>query len=290
MGKDKITTATAKKLLKMLEGEHVPSSSLPQTIVSELRNEDLLGVQMHGSRSTYYLIDKFASRRYIESYYLKGHTLEAWINMMSKPNESLSRAILVNETGDSKSQHIRTFRGFLVNCCEPIAIEMNGTSVTLSPTDGIAIFVQNPDSFRIPSDVVVVGIENGENFRKIRLQRHMFQPRRILFVSRYPQSADLRNWLMQIPNPYIHFGDFDLAGIHIYQSEIFKYLGERASFFIPEDIEDRISKGNNALYDRQYSKYAQMNVTDERLQPLVDLIHQYHRVYEQEGYIATSAN
>jgi len=35
-----------------------------------------------------------------------------------------------------------------------------------------------------------------------------------LFVSRYPQtqSKDLLNWLQSIPNPYLHFGDFDLTG------------------------------------------------------------------------------
>ena len=58
----------------------------------------------------------------------------------------------------------------------------------------------------------------------------------VLFVSRYPQSADLREWLIKIPNRYIHFGDFDLAGICIYQSEFYKFLGDRAGFLIPEDI------------------------------------------------------
>lgn len=79
-----------------------------------------------------------------------------------------------------------------------------------------------------------------------------------------------------------------MAGIHIYQTEIFKYLGNRSSFFIPNDIEARIMKGNKDLYNKQYAKFVNMEICDERLGPLVNLIHQYHRVYEQEGYIEES--
>ena len=254
MAKEKLTVATAKKLLRMLDGEQIPSSSLPKTIVSDLRNEDLLGVVSHGSRSSYYLLKRNEARQYLENFYLNGCSIENWIALMNSSDEIMSRATLVKEVGDSKMLSVRTFRGFLVNCCEPIEVQLDGRHYTLSPIEGIATFIQDPESFRIPSDVVVVGIENGENFRRIRLQRHLFHVEKILFVSRYPQSTDLRNWLIQIPNFYIHFGDFDLAGIHIYQTEIFKYLGARSSFFVPKDIEERIMMGNKDLYDKQYAK------------------------------------
>ena len=106
-----------------------------------------------------------------------------------------------------------------------------------------------------------------------------------MFVSRYPQSADLREWLIKIPNRYIHFGDFDLAGICIYQSEFYKFLGDRASFLIPEDVEERLKSGNKGLYDAQYLRYKNLKIIDSRLIGLVEMIHHYGRVYEQEGYI-----
>lgn len=288
MANEKISVATAKKILKMLEGDQLPSSALPKTVVTNLRNEELLGVVSHGSRSSYYLFNREASRQYIETYYLNGKSIENWIATMNSSEETVSRATLVKEVGDSKMLSVRTFRGFLVNSCEPIQIKVNNVTFNLSPIEGIATFIQDPETFRIPPDVVVVGIENGENFRRIRLQRHLFHAEKVLFVSRYPQSTDLRNWLTHIPNSYIHFGDFDLAGIHIYQTEIFKYIGNRSSFFIPNDIEARIVKGNKDLYDKQYAKFVNMEICDERLGPLVNLIHQYHRVYEQEGYIEES--
>lgn len=108
-----------------------------------------------------------------------------------------------------------------------------------------------------------------------------------MFVSRYPQENlfDLREWLKRIPNRYIHFGDFDLAGIHIYLSEFYAQLGDRASFLILSDIEERLADGNASLYDQQYARFKNMEVTDARLLSLVDWIHKYRKGYEQEGCI-----
>lgn len=133
--------------------------------------------------------------------------------------------------------------------------------------------------------MIVVGVENDENFCRIRSQKYLFGDNKVLFVSRYPQSADLREWLIKIPNRYIHFGDFDLAGICIYQSEFYKFLGDRADFLIPEDIEERLKSRNAGLYDTQYLRYKNLNIIDSRLNGLVEMIHHYGRVYEQEGYI-----
>ena len=104
--------------------------------------------------------------------------------------------MLVQETGDSKSIKLRIFRGFLVNSFEPIEAWMGDEAFLIAPSDGVALFIQQPDVFRIPSDVVVVGVENGENFRHIRRQKYLFGRQKVLFVSRYPQSSDLRDWLI----------------------------------------------------------------------------------------------
>ena len=120
-------------------------------------------------------------------------------------------------------------------------------------------------------------------------QREFFESeigsQRLLFVSRYPQSTDLRSWLQNIPNRYIHFGDFDLAGIHIFLTEFHKCLGERSSFFIPSDIEQRLEYGSTIRYDAQYSKFHTLKCDVQNLQLLIDLINKYHRCYDQEGYI-----
>lgn len=281
----KLSASIARKLQKMLEGKSLPSSTIPSWIARELSEEGLLSVISRGSKKSYRIIGAEACNRYISNRFTGGATLDRWIKLAEMKDEELDRSILVRETGDSKIRHLRTFRGFLVNCYEPLEATMGETFFSLSPQEGTAVFIQSPDKFRITNDILIVGIENGENFRQIRRQRNLFGDRKTLFVSRYPQSADLRNWLANIPNSYLHFGDFDLAGIHIYLTEFYKYLGNRASFFIPDDLEERLKNGNGTLYNKQYARYKDMTLTDPRLLPLVEMIHRYRKVYEQEGFL-----
>ena len=108
----------------------------------------------------------------------------------------------------------------------------------------------------------------------------------LLIVSRYPQSKDIVAWLQTIPNQYVHFGDFDLAGVHIYLTEFYRHLGDRASFFVPDDIEKRLeTSGSRERYNTQFPRFGKMDVTDARVLPLIKLIHHYQKGYDQEGYI-----
>ena len=89
-----------------------------------------------------------------------------------------------------------------------------------------------------------------------------------------------------IPNRYIHFGDFDLAGIHIFLTEFYAHLGARSSFLIPQDIEDRIAKGSLERYNDQYARYSRITSDIKEIQALIDLFNKHHRCYDQEGYIS----
>lgn len=208
------------------------------------------------------------------------------------PFASVSRSELVRNFGDSKLVSIRTCPGFPVNVYEPLDIELGPTGtaskICLEPLPGAFTFVADWHNFHIGNDVVVVGVENMENFRFVSQQHYLFEnlgvP--ILFASRYPQSGDFVRWLMSIPNKYIHFGDFDLAGIHIYQSEFRKYLEpSRCEFFIPKNIEELIRNGSQDRYFNQIDRFRDLCSDDPRLEYLIGLIHKYHRGYDQEGLI-----
>ena len=206
-----------------------------------------------------------------------------------------SRSSMASETGNSKLVTIRSCPGFPVNTYESIECRLNNEPFTINPQEGCFLFVSDWRTFTIPEDVTIIGIENMENFRKVRQQRLFFDEylhkhglsQRILFVSRYPQSTDLREWLVTIPNPYIHFGDFDLAGIHIFLSEFQKHLGiERTSFLIPEDISSRLRYGSTRRYNEQYARYKDIKSDRIEIQQLIDLIHHERKGYDQEGYIS----
>ena len=273
--------AISASIQALMSGEQVAGSKLSCKLLDELMAEGLLLVATRGSRKTYRARDTEALKRYLIDKDESFRILEA--------NVTDSRASLAVETGNSKLLNVRSCPGFPVNSYEPITCLLRGNVFVVNPPDGSFVFIDDWKHFSVPEDIVVVGIENMENFRMIRQQRKMFESllggKSLLFVSRYPQSTDLRNWLKSISNKYVHFGDFDMAGISIYLTEFQKYLGERASFLIPSDLEQRLSQGSSVRYNAQYGKFHTLHCSDKNIQSLLELINKYCRCYDQEGYI-----
>ena len=160
------------------------------------------------------------------------------------------------------------------------AVVAGGNSAQESIRNG----VYDLESKASDDDIIIIYVENFTSFRQIERYTYMFEPGRYLFVSRLLSSNAFKDWLKGIPNRYIHFGDFDLAGIGIYL-HFYDEIGQRASFLVPDDIEERIvGQGNSTLYYSQEEKCRNMKVTDKRVQPLVDMIKKFRMGYEQEGY------
>lgn len=283
----KITIALIDKLIRLRNGESLPASQLKGEWVEDLVHDGVLISTSHGSRRTWFAPNAETLCKALAS------VDERFIDMELLRETLLSKNTLrsqqVSSTGNSKLVMTRSCPGFPVNSYEPIPCTLNDREFVVNPQEGCFLFVTDWQSFYVPDDVVVVGIENMENFRMIRQQRDLFEQcignNRLLFVSRYPQSVDLRSWLQIIPNRYIHFGDFDLAGINIFLTEYNAYLGDRSSFLIPSDIERRLAKGTIERYNDQYQKYKSVNSNIPKIQHLIDIINRYHRCYDQEGYI-----
>ncbi len=285
----KKTATLIERLIQLAEGKTLPASSLRGDWFQQMKDDGILLTVPHGSRKVMRIADANSFRHYLASQY-DIRDLEATLTLLRR--QESDRASQVNVTGDSKFVQHRTFQGFLVNSYQPVPATLNGESITILPPDGCFVFISDYQSFSVPEDIIIVGVENAENFRYVRRQWHLFKryfPKdsRLLFVSRYPQQqySDLIHWLKTIPNRYVHFGDLDLAGIAIYQNEYYCHLGQRSSFLIPDDYEERIADGIRTRYDDQLSKYGKMKIEDPRIAKLLSFIHQYHRGYDQEGYI-----
>lgn len=283
----KITESLIKKLLRLIQGETIPSSAIASGVISELLDEGLLTPITRGSRVSYRAIRSDALKSYLETHYEEMRNFYKTASLMKNP--SVTRAELASDSGNSKLVAVRSCPGFPVNSYEPIPCKINGTDCEINPVVGTFTFIADWRTFIVPENVIVVGVENMENFRMVTQQKALFEAvyknTPLLFVSRYPQSGDLRDWLLTIPNRYVHFGDFDLAGIHIFLTEFYKHLGARSSFFIPEDIENRLQRGSIERYNSQYQKFKNLETDIPYLQHLVDMINKYHRCYDQEGYI-----
>ena len=279
-------------LCALSRGEWVSARRIPAELLRELKDKQLLTARQHGSRIAYRAMDPQEIGR---------------LYSLVDPSTLSTRAQLVEAFGDSKIRAIRSCPGFPVNVYRPLSVELGPADqsgkrprILLGPVEGAFTFISDWQNFRIPADVLVVGVENMENFRKVSRQRHLFEgyATSILFVSRYPQSGDLVAWLKSIPNRYLHFGDFDLAGISIFLTEFRIPIdgtpdsGGRTEFFIPDGIEELLEKGSPERYQDQVERFQtllerllSLAPHDTQLRRLLSLIHTHRRGYDQEGLL-----
>lgn len=283
----KIPVHIAQKIIQLSQGETLPSSVAKHSIIEELISERI--IERTGRiQKKLQLVNGNALFLYLQTKY-GIHNLEKYIEVSQK--ENVQRSELVEISSNSKLKHVRTFKGFLVNSYLPIQATLNGEETTLNFTEGTFQFIYDFENFIPENNLTIVGIENAENFRWIAKQKKLFADIKPLFVSRYPQnqSKDLVKWLQSIPNNYLHFGDFDFAGIGIYLNEFKRHLPEKSSFFIPENIKNLIAeKGNKNRYDQQKINFKTGTIEDEKLSQLIETIHCYKQGLDQEIFIKHS--
>jgi hypothetical protein len=287
----KLSKALALKFLQICGGETIPASKLKHPLVAELiaegiivdnrsgRSKSLLNLTIPADLHVF-LINRFSI-----------HDLEKYTQTLGQ--QEVSRAELVQFASDSKVKKIRTFKGFLVNSYKPIKAVLNGIDFIVSPHFGTFQVIHNFESFIPHPGVTIVGVENPENFSRINLQKYLFDGLEPLFVSRYPQgqSKDLIKWLQKIPNPYLHFGDFDFAGIGIYIHQYKWHLLDRAHLFIPDHLETLIAKfGSRRLYDVKKINFKIDQTIEPALLTTIELLHKYKKGLEQEALISLSEN
>jgi hypothetical protein len=284
-----VTLALIRKLRRLAAGDKLPASMLRGEWVDRLVRDGVLAKHRQGSRST---LSAPSADMLLEELKLLDPRL-ANLDEAERlvGGEAMSRSEQVALTGDSKAIARATCPGFMVNSFAPVSATLRGEPMEVAPREGTLLFVSDWEAFRPAADVLVVGVENMESFLEVRRQRALFEQflhpgeRQLLFVARYPQSSSLRRWLLGIPNRYLHFGDFDLAGIAIYQNEFARHLGPRASLLIPSDIAERLPRGSAERYNAQYDRYRGLTSAEPDVANLIALIHRFRRGYDQEGYI-----
>lgn len=283
----KLTEAQIRKTVRLANCETMSLSSLKGEVFSRMLDDGVLKLVMHGSHKSVMAPDGRRLREYVLSKY-NINNLEEYL--AATGTNDVTRYALTKVAGDSKNKTVPVMRGFMVNSYTAIEAWIGSHEFHIEPTDGVANYIYQWRNFKIHEDVIVVGIENVENFHHIHRQKWLFDGilssnARLLFVSRYTKNSDLISWLKNIPNRYVHFGDLDLAGVQIYLREYYDVLGDRAEFLIPSDFDKRIKTGNPERYTVQYPQCKNMRITDSRVAPLVESIHRHHRGYDQEGYI-----
>lgn len=284
----KLSLKIAKVLVRLINGESVPNSTAKSQILEDLIAENILFRK--GKHKKYLeLINDKGLQLYLSNQ-LQINNLYDYVSALE--NEDSTRAEFVKITTDSKHSKERTFKGFLVNSYAIIKAELNNQEIIISPSIGSFIFIYDFETFKVPKGITVVGVENPRNFRHILEQKYLFEEINPLFISRYPQNQnkDFIKWMKSIPNNYLHFGDFDLAGIGIYINEYKRHLLNKSTFYIPENIEIDIKKnGNRERYNKQKTNFDINKIQESKIKELIRLINLEKKGLDQEYYIKANA-
>ena len=282
----KLTLKIAKVLVRLINGESIPNSFAKGKLIDDLVSENII-YRKGKQKKSLELINKTDLHIYIGNQ-LQINDLNKYI--LALENENSTRAEFVKITTDSKKSKERAFKGFLVNSYTSIKAELNNEAIIINPIKGSFIFIYDYESFRIPKEITVIGVENAKNFSQIQGQKHLFKNINPLFVSRYPQNQnkDFIKWMSSIPNNYLHFGDLDIAGIGIYLNEYKKHLSEKATFFIPKSIEsDLKNNGNRERFDNQKVNFKIDKIQESKILDLIEIIKLEKKGLDQEYYIQT---
>lgn len=277
-----ITIEQAKLLKELSEGKKVPLSRLKARIFQQLIQEQVLLRQKESHGWNVYTDHPQSLLNYLYNHYIRC-TLDEYIE---RGQAAPSRSNNIRMSGDSKLKETELWQGFYFKVSEPIHAQWQGKPLTLLPyPEGIPVFMPQPETLSLPEEVTVVMIENSENFLKIETQLPLFQGLKCFFVSYYPREHHkyFMEWLQKQPNNYIHYGDFDFAGIHIYQSQYKKHVKGEAHYLVPAGLEPLFRQyGKRELYNNQLVQQNLIQADEPGICELLEIIKKEHKGLEQE--------
>lgn len=277
-----ISIEQAKLLKELSEGKKVPSSRLSARIFQHLIREQVLLRLKDTHGWSVYTDRPQALLNYLRNHYIRC-SLDEYIERESTVP---SRANNIRMTGDSKQKKTNLWQGFHFKVTEPIHVKWQNKPYTLTPyPGGLPVFMSHPETLILPADVTVVMIENSENFMKIESQTELFQGLKCFFASYYPRKYNryFIDWLQKQPNNYVHYGDFDFAGIHIYQSQYKKYVNGDSRYLVPPNLLPLFRQfGKQKLYDSQLNLQNLIQANEPGIHELLQIIRSEHKGLEQE--------
>lgn len=220
--------------------------------------------------------------------YLQNHYGINDLQAYSEIDENTTRYEATKIASNSKITNRKVFQGIWLNAFQDIPAVLNGEIINLKPTKGSVSFFTDFEQLELDKDIIIVGVENAENFINIAFQQYLFDDtKRYLFTFRDMKNyKTLKQWLSKIENPYLHFGDFDLAGVAIFEHQFYNFLGKRATFFVPNNLKQLFNDfGNSDLYNKQFAKYPNLKGSTIKTKQLLELIHKTQKGVEQESLI-----
>lgn len=182
----------------------------------------------------------------------------------------------------TKSKESKSLNGLYVSSLNKIDIKLNDKIVTIIPNSGLGYFLFYTQKIELYESTIIVGVENYQVVWFAQKYKQFFDNKDILFIVINPFMLE---WIENLKNEYVHFGDYDLAGINIYLNKILPRLkkSKKHSMFIPQNIEYLIQEhGDPELYEKQ-KQYKNLDTNDIQINNLIKSIRDNKKSIEQEG-------
>ena len=286
-----VTIKTILLLQRLRDGESVRTGELASAQQKDIidflmKRRGVIFTRIGKSRGSYSVTDSSLFQELCSQYNPTLKDLDAAARLVA--GEVESRAEKVALFGNSKQDGAdRTVKGFTILSDRTTEVHYQGREYFIGPKAGLHIVDRK--ALILPDNVTVIVVENVEclyNLRWIPNVDLRDEDGPYVVLCRFPICEEAKLWLESLPNRILYFGDFDLAGIRIYETEFKRRLRNRISFILPGDIEGRIRKhGNPALYTKQVNEgFASVTSPSGESNALISLLHSLQSCYEQEGY------
>lgn len=287
----KLGVKTIRTLIRLRDGESVNEGELSsrqlKDIIDTLRNRGAVSLSRKGTlRGVYLAPDRKRFEETCERIDSSLKNLNAALALAC--GEVESRAEKVALFGNSKQDGAnRTVKGFTILADRDYTIRYQEREYVVNPATGLHII--NRSALEIPEQATIVVVENAECLYDLRWIPNVglqFEDGPYIILCRFSVSEEAKLWMESVPNRILYFGDFDLAGIRIYETEFKRRLEDRISFIVPKDLEARIKRsGNPVLYSKQVNEgFANLKSESGELSALINLIHRLQSTFEQEGF------
>lgn len=246
-------------LLKLKELKELNYSAVPKELLKQLLDKKLVVVKTLSAKRK----KIFTSEAFFEEY-----------KDLENIQNATRRAQLIAPQSHSKAKKISPQDGLYLNGnCQILDVKLPFFSKS-------AVFLKEIPG--ISKDILIVVVENFENLIFWEEQLRYFQKENILFIFR---NKMMLKFIENIENKIIYFGDFDLAGIDIFQTQVL-VKNKNIEFFIPQNIEENIKQyGSRELFSKQFNKYKNIKSQDSKMQNLIDIIIENQKSLEQEFFI-----
>lgn len=282
----RLSKNTVKALITLLnEGElkvrELPDKTLADRLVSSgcLKRE-----RITKSSSKFVLINENGFRICCADYDERLKDIEGYFATLESGDTRMKPSEEIAKYGRDHLGKRNLWRGFFLKSNTPFKISYNGIPYTIGPDN--PFLVEKAEDLEIDCRSCTLWVvENYECFQDLSwMTLYSYSERLSLIICRWPASRVARETYGKWPVAEKHyFGDLDLAGINIFQTEYADILGED-SFFIPDSFQEDIRHGSTSLFQEQ-QKFKHISGRSVRIRECIRTIIENQKGLLQEYYL-----